>query len=205
MNRLLTWISALLLFPTACCPSATAQAPVEKPTTIEIPFEFVHGSIVVQARVNGQGPFWMLLDSGADPSIVELETAKKAGLKLAANGHQGSGGGTGVNLAYETVLPEVQLGGLTATHVDALGMDLTKLSSALGRPIGGVLGYSLLKTRIVQIDYPNRKSAFLSGCALLRRTLEISSSKVYDSSVSLQRRHSGHRSHGERETSDHQR
>jgi len=39
-------------------------------------------------------------------------------------------------------------------------MDLSKISSALGRPIGGVLGYSLLKTRIVQIDYPHRKVRF---------------------------------------------
>ncbi len=49
---------------------------------------------------------------------------------------------------------------MTATKVDALAMDLSKLSSALGRPIGGVLGYSFFKTRIVQIDYPNRKVRF---------------------------------------------
>jgi hypothetical protein len=30
----------------------------------------------------------------------------------------------------------------------------------LGRPIGGILGYSLLKGRILQIDYPNQKLRF---------------------------------------------
>ena len=154
---LLSWV---LLFAAVCCVHSSAQGTVIKQTSIEVPFEFIHDSIVVQATVNGQGPFWMLLDTGADPSIVDLETAKNVGLQLAAKGQQGSGGGTGVNPAYETVLPVVQLGGLSATHVDALGMDLSKLSSTLGRPIGGVLGYSLLKRRIVQIDYPSRKVRF---------------------------------------------
>ena len=53
-----------------------AQAPAGKKTVIEVPFEFIHQSIVVQATVNGHGPFWMLLDTGADPSIVELATNK---------------------------------------------------------------------------------------------------------------------------------
>jgi predicted aspartyl protease len=112
----------------------------------------------------------MLLDTGADPSIVEIGTAKSVGLKIAASGQQGSGGGTGDNLAYETSLPLVQLGGLTASNVDALAMDLSKLSSALGRPISGVLGYSLLKTRIVQIDYPNLRVLFFASAPSCART-----------------------------------
>lgn len=148
--------SALFLFTITYSLHALAQTPVAEQTPIEVPFEFIHDSIVVQATVNGHGPFSMLLDTGADPSIVELGTAKSIGLKIAATGQQGSGGGTGANLAYETSLPLIQLGGLTASNVDALAMDLSKLSSALGRPVGGVLGYSLLKGRIVQIDYPNR-------------------------------------------------
>jgi predicted aspartyl protease len=160
MKRSCAWLSALFLFAISCFPGVVAQDPLVKQRVIEVPFEFIHGSVVVQTTVNGRGPFWMLLDTGADPSIVELQTAKSVGLKIAASGQQGSGGGTGSNPAYATSLPQVELGGLTARNVDALAMDLSKLSSALGRPIGGVLGYSLLKRRIVQIDYPNRKVRF---------------------------------------------
>jgi predicted aspartyl protease len=160
MKRSSAWVSALFFFAFTHCLHLLAQTRVVKQGVIEVPFEFIHESIVVQATVNGHGPFWMLLDTGADPSIVELGTAKNIGLKIAARGQQGSGGGTGDNLAYETSLPLVQIGGLTASNVDALAMELSKLSSALGRPISGVLGYSLLKTRIVQIDYPNRRVRF---------------------------------------------
>jgi hypothetical protein len=69
--------------------------------------------------------------------------------------------------SYETSLPVVQLGGLTAIKVDALAMDLSKLSSTVGRPIGGVLGYSLFKTRITQMDYPNRKVRFYKNAPLV--------------------------------------
>jgi predicted aspartyl protease len=172
MNRSFAEVSAVFLFAITYCFPANAQAPVVKQTAIEVPFEFVHGSVLVQATVNGHGPFWMLLDTGADPSIVELETAKSVGLKIATSGQQGSGGGTGKNLAYETSLPLVQLGGFTASNVDALAMDLSKLSSALGRPISGVLGYSLLKGRIVQIDYPNLRVRFFTSapsCAAAAR------------------------------------
>ena len=161
MKRFSTWFAGSLLLVILFCVDAFAQVPAQ--TVIEVPFELVHGSILIQTRVNGLGPFWMMLDTGADPSIVELGTAKSAGLKIAANGQQGSAGGTDANLAYETSLPQVQLGDLTATNVDAMAMDLSKLSTALGRPIGGVLGYSLLKARIVQIDYPGRKVRFYSS------------------------------------------
>jgi predicted aspartyl protease len=162
MKRSFAGLSALFLFSITYSLLVFAQAPAVNQTVIEVPFEFVHGSIVVQATVNGHGPFSMLLDTGADPSIVELGTAKSIGLKVAASGQHGSGGGTGDDLAYETSLALVQLGGLTASNVDALAMDLSKLGSALGRPISGVLGYSLLKTRIVQIDYPNRRVRFFT-------------------------------------------
>ncbi|MBV8068371.1 MAG: aspartyl protease family protein [Acidobacteriaceae bacterium] len=125
-------ISALLFFAVACGFHSRAESTAAKQSVVEIPFELLDDSIAVEATVNGRGPFWMLLDTGADPSVVELETAKNVGLKLAATGQQGSGGGTGVNLAYETVLPVVQLGGLRAINVDAVGMDLSKIQLGIG-------------------------------------------------------------------------
>lgn len=127
----------------------------------EVPFDLIHGTILLQATVNGRGPYWMMLDTGADPSIVDMKVAKEVKLKLARKREQGSGGGTAVNLAHRTVLPRVQIGDLTATHVAALGMDLSKISTALERPVAVVLGYSLMQNRILQIDYPKRKVRFL--------------------------------------------
>jgi hypothetical protein len=47
-----------------------------------------------------------------------------------------------------------------AKEVSAGAIDLKKLAAKLERPIQGVLGYSFLKDRIVQIDYPASKIRF---------------------------------------------
>ncbi len=153
----LVFVAALLLLL-----SGMGQAAAPKSEVIEVPFTLIHGAIIVQAKVNGAGPFDMMLDTGADPSLIDVGTAKALGLKLTPTGEPVAGTGTDANLAYETSLANVQLGGLTARDVAALALGTSKLSAALGRKIDGVLGYSLLDHRIVQIDYPQRKVRFYS-------------------------------------------
>jgi hypothetical protein len=138
--------------------SASSQA-AQKPYT-EVPFEFAHGVIVLSVAINGHGSLHMLLDTGVDPSVVDLGTAKRIELKLASEGERGSGLGTDVNLTYRTEFESLQVGALTATHVEAAAIDLSKVSARLGQRIDGVLGYSLLRGRIVQIAYPKRTIRF---------------------------------------------
>src|ERR1043165_9541043 len=104
----------------------------------------------------------MMLDTGTDPSAVDLTTAKELGLKLHPVGKEISGGGTDANSGYYTQLPLVELGDFTAKNVDALAIDLSKMSERLGKPLRGVLGHSVLNGRIVQIDYPNHVVRFYS-------------------------------------------
>ena len=82
------------------CAVSFAQVRTKAPV-IEIPFDFYRNEIVVQVKVNGKGPFSMMVDTGTDPSAIDLVTARELGLKLDPIGKQASGGGTSVNLAYE--------------------------------------------------------------------------------------------------------
>jgi predicted aspartyl protease len=157
--------------------SSLAQAS-GKEQIVEVPFDFYRNEIIVQVNVNGKGPFNMMLDTGTDPSAIDLNTAKEIGLKLGSVGHQGTGGGTTVNLAYETKLPLLEVGGLTARNVEALAIDLSKTSEALGKPIHGILGHSLLNNRIVQIDYPRRVVRFYSKSPFLKTANQSSGSKL---------------------------
>jgi predicted aspartyl protease len=141
------------------CLLLTAQAGGQ---VVEVPFDFVRNEIIVQVKVDGKGPFNMMLDTGTDPSVIDLATAKELGLKLSSAGGPVSGGGTDKTLAYETKLPLVETGGLTVKNVSAVALDLSKMSERLGKPLAGVLGHSLLNGRIVQIDYPNHVVRFYS-------------------------------------------
>ncbi|HMH44167.1 MAG TPA: retroviral-like aspartic protease family protein [Pyrinomonadaceae bacterium] len=155
MKRLTVGMFLLLLCGTSAFPQS-AKAP------IEVPFEFVAKQIIVQAKIGGKGPFNMLIDTDTDPSAIDSATAKELGLDVGAKGSVATGGGTEKNVVYPTRLPTVEVGAVTARDVLAATIDLKQLSDRIGKPIQGVLGYSFLKDRIIQIDYPNSKIRFFT-------------------------------------------
>ncbi len=130
---------------------------------IEVPFAFEHNQIILEVKVNGKGPYNMLLDTGTNPSAVDLASAREMGLKISTKGFQGTGGGTDKNLAYPTDIALIEVGNLVAKNIRAAAIDLSKLSQRLGRQIHGVLGYTLLKNRVVQIDYPKLALRFYAS------------------------------------------
>ena len=135
---------------------------------VEVPFEFVHNQIVVEVKIGGKGPYSMLLDTDTDPSAIDLATARELGLRLDSRSFPATGGGTEANLVQLTRLPTVELGGVIAKDVTAGAIDLKKLSAKLERPVHGVLGFSFLKDRIVQIDYAASKLRFYSESPYIR-------------------------------------
>ena len=149
MKRITVGMFLLVLCGTSAFPQS-GKAPVE------VPFEFVANQIIVQAKIGGKGPFNMLIDTDTDPSAIDSATAKELGLDV------GTKGSTEKNVVYPTRLSTVDVGALTARDVGAATIDLKQLSARIGKPIHGVLGYSFLKDRIIQIDYPNLKIRFFA-------------------------------------------
>ena len=146
----------------SCTSLGISQQSKRAAAPIEVPFVFELNQIIVQVKIAGKGPFNMLFDTDTDPSAIDTATARDLGLLVGSKGATATGGGTEVNTAYPTRLPTVELGDVNARDVPAATIDLTKLGTKLGRPIHGVLGYSFLKDRIVQIDYPNQKLRFFT-------------------------------------------
>src|SRR5437762_1343111 len=144
----------LALLPASRVPGQTAK------TAVEVPFEFVHNQIVVEVKIGGRGPFNMLIDTDTDPSAIDAAAAKELGLQVGSRGGAASGGGTETNTIYPTRLPSIEIGAVSARDVAAATINLDKISERMGKPIQGVLGYSFLKDRILQIDYPNSKLRF---------------------------------------------
>jgi predicted aspartyl protease len=137
--------------------AATAVFSQSAKPQFEIPFEYVHHQIVVQVTLGGKGPFSMLVDTNTDPSAIDASTARELGLAIGNKGGPATGGGTEVNTIYPVRLASVELGSFVTKDVAAATVDLTKISERMERKIQGVLGFSFLKDRIIQIDYPNLK------------------------------------------------
>ena len=93
------FLSLLFVTRAGAAPAATGS----------IPFELVRNSVFAQVSVDGHEACDMLIDTGADPSIVDLKVARQIGLKL-SGGSQGEGGGNDVNIGYPTTLRQIKLG-----------------------------------------------------------------------------------------------
>ena len=102
----------------------------------------------------------MLIDTDTDPSAIDSATARELGLVQGSKGYPASGGGNETNVFHLTRLSVVEIGNITVKEISAGTIDLAKLSAKMERPIQGVLGYSFLRDRIIQIDYPQSKIRF---------------------------------------------
>jgi hypothetical protein len=61
--------------------------------TLSVPFDFSHSEIGIDAAVNGE-PLFILLDTGVDPSVIDLQRAEALHFKIDRNaGGQVSGFG----------------------------------------------------------------------------------------------------------------
>lgn len=98
-----------------------------------------------------------LVDTGADPSAVDLATAQRLGWPVDMSiAGEASGVGQRSTKIYPATIPTLLLGSAKLGPIEALAVDLSALSRRLGVDVAGVLGYSFLQERIVQIDYPRR-------------------------------------------------
>src|SRR5213079_1970072 len=93
---------------------------------------------------------------------IDLATAKELDLNLKSTGQQATGGGSEKSQVFLTQIPQVEIGGLASKNIVAVAVDLSKSSQVLGKPLHGILGYSMLKNRVVQFDYPKRVIRFYS-------------------------------------------
>lgn len=148
-------LAAALVF--AC--AAAAAAP------LTIPFDFSRGAIGLDVTVKGK-PLYMMLDTGLDPSGIDLAQARALSLPLDTKAAgEGDGEGNGTARVIPSTIKDLKFGGQGFGDVAALAMDMKTISAAYGRPLGGILGYSFLKGKRVAIDYPARRLSLFAGAA----------------------------------------
>lgn len=158
MKRKFGGLIALQLCLVLCCLGVHAQG-----TVVTVPFDFVHNEIILKVKVNGLEPYNMMLDLNSDPSAIDIKTARELNLKLKAVGKPATGGGAGAAQIFSTRLPQVAVGDLVVKDLETVAIDLSKLSERLGLTLHGVLGNSLTKNRVVQIDYPGKVVRFAAA------------------------------------------
>ena len=121
---------------------------------LKVPFDFSRGAVGLDVTIRGAHLF-ALLDTGVDPSMIDIKRAQALGLKI---DRKGGGEASGVGdkksaVVYPATIDGLAIAGHTFAPFDALTGDTSPISAGYGRPIDAVLGYSLLKNMTVFIDY----------------------------------------------------
>lgn len=144
----------------AACLAAAGPVPV-----LAIPFGYVRHEVLVDVWIGNAGPYHFMLDSDTSPSVIDARLAQK--LRLPMQSAVGTGTGIGSNKITTSPLtvPNVRVGAVRIARLDALTMDLSRISAGLGRRVDGVLGTSFFRDRVVRIDYPCRSVTFPGGAA----------------------------------------
>jgi aspartyl protease/PDZ domain-containing protein len=120
-------------------------------TSTTVPFELINNHIYVQARLNGQGPFRLLCDTGG-ANIVTPELAQRLGLK-SEGALQGRGVGEKSEDVGLTKVEKVQVGDVTVDNQVFAVYALGPFASAEGVPSLGLIGYEVFKRFVVRVDY----------------------------------------------------
>jgi len=142
----------------ACGFLVTVAVPSMAATTI--PYTYVDNRIVIECRLDGQGPFTMILDTGSPSIAVTPETAGKLAVAVHAAGTVTGAG----NLAAKNgraKIATLSLGGLTFRQLDADVLDLTEIRTKLHfARLDGIIGYPVLKQFATFVDVDNKTITF---------------------------------------------
>jgi len=145
-----------------CCRAGAAAV-------AEFPIAVREGMLWVEVRIpETQRKLELLLDSGAEASVLDLQTAKDIGLTLGA-----PVGVRGVHASTEGYWCGTR--GAEANGVELpnrfLALDLNRLSGSCGRKVDGLIGADFFKNKIVQLDF-NRARVRLLNPGELDRSQE---------------------------------
>ncbi len=139
----------------------------------EFPFQFREGLLWVDVTIpQSDKPLNFLLDTGAGVSVVNLNTAKRIGLKL---GQEVTVRGVDTMLTGYWQRRISAKAGEVRLPAEYIAVDLEKLSRSCERPVDGLIGMDFFRGRVVQIDFDIQKI----------RLLESAKSELTDDALQL--------------------
>ncbi|HYC73720.1 MAG TPA: aspartyl protease family protein [Brevundimonas sp.] len=123
-----------------------------------MPFDLFAGvRIYIPAVVNGIETE-VLLDSGAEMTVLDKAFAERLG--LSASGDVAAAGTGGVGAAQFAPGVTIELDGISFADRTVAVIDLATIGQAIGRPLPVVLGKDAFNDLIIDIDFPERRLAF---------------------------------------------
>jgi len=139
------------------------------PADISLDFTSPKGLIVVQTAGNGGKPLRILVDTGAQRTVIDRSVAESMGL---AKGDvvkaRGSGGSVDAWWAKG-----LHLQGLGEAPLEAVSLPLDQIGKAIGTPIDVILGQDILGKKVMEIDRAAGKVTFGTRPAIVSSSATV--------------------------------
>lgn len=150
-----------LLFATFLLVAALFQSQAAPVTLAEFPFKYREGMLWIEVTIpQSDQTLNFLLDTGAGVSVINLNTAKRIGLKL---GQEVTVRGVETSLTGYWLHPISTKAGNVQLSQKYLALDLDKLGRSCERPVDGLVGMDFFRDQIVQIDFDAQKIRVLQS------------------------------------------
>ncbi|HEY4617372.1 MAG TPA: aspartyl protease family protein [Flavobacterium sp.] len=176
MNKIALFLF-LLIYGLPVCAQDGFQFKSET-NKVSIPFQLINNLVFIPLKVNGI-ELTFLLDSGVEETVLfSLEDKKEVSLK---NVEKISLRGLGSEEAVEGLKSEGNLleikGMESRKHLLYIILDQNfNMSSHVGIPVNGIIGYSFFKNNLVEINYDKKRVLFYKDIKKNKKRIE----KKYD-------------------------
>ena len=129
-----------------------SAAAAEQFQSATVPFSFEDNRVFVQCRINGQGPYAFVVDTGSGDLTIDRALAHRLDLHGVHGGNLG-GAGSG-SVSYSTALiASLVVGTAYAANQQATILDLSPIRKGISLPrLDGIIGYSMLSHYAVEVD-----------------------------------------------------
>ena len=136
---------------------ASASAPAASPVVVNA--EIASNVFFARVTVNGAGPFWFTVDTGATLTVIDPAAAARAKLVVRDAGRRSNVGvAAGETMLSTTSGAAIEVAGFTPFSPSLLYViDVQANAKILGHQIDGVLGTDFLSRHVVQFDYATQR------------------------------------------------
>lgn len=125
-----------------------------------VPFQLIDNRIFVEVRVNGEGPFHFILDTGAGTS-VGLDVADKLKLPHEETIEE-SGVGVATVRGFSSHIQSLSIGPATLENLAVEVLPFSDSSAVFGKaPLDGIIGAPIFEKYVVVHDYAARTLRFV--------------------------------------------
>jgi hypothetical protein len=139
--------------------AAKAEKSDKTKTKVTVPFEMlVSNHMLVDAKINGKGPFRLIFDLGAPVTLLNNRASEASGVVKPDAPRSIVFGMRG-----EAEVRRLQIGELTAEKLPVIVLDhpvLSALEDVTGRKIDGIMGFTFFARFKTTIDYQARAMTF---------------------------------------------